>query len=77
MPGVSNTEFAERVGVHHSTVSRLRSGERLPSGHLLTRIVAAYDLDKAEAMDAYAQGEEAFARFLGARVFHPVAGQRR
>jgi transcriptional regulator with XRE-family HTH domain len=41
----SNTDIAKRLGVNHSTVSRLRSGERRPSLDLFQKIVRTYKLD--------------------------------
>ena len=37
-------EFARRVGCDHSTASRYRSGERLPSMRQLCAIFAAFDV---------------------------------
>jgi transcriptional regulator with XRE-family HTH domain len=41
----SNSDIAKKLGVNHSTVSRLRSGERKPSLGLFHRIVQVYKLD--------------------------------
>ena len=41
----SNSEVARRLEVNHSTVSRLRSGERSPSLELFFRICRVYQLD--------------------------------
>lgn len=62
--------FADRVGCHFTTASRLRSGDRMPSRELLGRIVEAYDLDKRETLDLYTAGDSiAFGEFLCDRVF--------
>lgn len=62
--------FADRVGCHFTTASRLRSGERMPSKALLGRIVGAYDLDKEEAFDLFTQDDPAvFGRYLREQVF--------
>lgn len=72
----SNTEtvtleaFADRVGCHFTTASRLRSGERMPSKTLLGRIVEAYDLDKTEAFDLFTTGTPVeFGDYLREKVF--------
>lgn len=63
--------FADRVGCHFTTASRLRSGERMPGRELLGRIVEEFDLDKEKALDIYTQedGPAEFGRFLRAQVF--------
>lgn len=43
----NNSEVARRLDVNHSTVSRLRSGERSPSLELFHRICQVYKLDAA------------------------------
>jgi transcriptional regulator with XRE-family HTH domain len=37
-------EFAERVGIHFTTASRLRNGQRVPSTALLARIAREFDI---------------------------------
>lgn len=66
---ITNEEFGKRVGCDYTMASKLRNGRQLPSRELLERIVAAYDLDGAEALNATAQGPETFAVFLRDRVF--------
>lgn len=66
---VTNEQFGERVGCDYTMASRLRNGLRLPSRELLERIVAAYDLDGSEALEATAEGKEAFSRYLRDHVF--------
>ena len=39
---VTNVALAERLGVDHSTVSRIRSGQRYPSRELMRRIHEAF-----------------------------------
>ncbi len=67
--------FAERVGCHFTTASRLKSGERLPGRELLGRIIDAYDLDVQEAMRIYTSGGDArqkFGQYLCDHVFVPA-----
>ncbi|QNJ57639.1 helix-turn-helix DNA binding domain protein [Streptomyces phage Keanu] len=63
--------FADRVGCHFTTASRLRSGERKPSSVLLGRIVEEYGLDKEEAFDLFTQKDNAseFGAYLRRVVF--------
>jgi len=68
---MTNEEFGERVGCHYSMASRLRNGERLPSRDLLRRIISAFELNRAEAYEAYDQGKEEFSRYLRATVLEP------
>lgn len=41
---VTNTEFARRVGCHFTMASKLRNGERMPSGQLLAKIIREFGL---------------------------------
>jgi transcriptional regulator with XRE-family HTH domain len=66
---VTLSDFATRVGCHFSTVSRLKSGDRLPGRELLGRIVREYRLNPEKALDAYVSGRSAFGAFLRYNVF--------
>jgi transcriptional regulator with XRE-family HTH domain len=70
---MTNEKFAARVGVHFTMVSKIRNGERLPSGRLLGRIVSVFDLDPGKALDAYNQGPVAFGEFIDLTIFGRVA----
>lgn len=65
--------FADRVGCHFTTASRLRSGERKPSPVLLGRIVEEYGLDREEAFDLYTKKDNnpEFGAYLRRVVFEP------
>lgn len=65
---MSNTQFAETMGYHHSTVSRLRHGQRLPSLPQLVRICDANDLDLAKYVRAHVEGPEVFSALLRKEV---------
>jgi transcriptional regulator with XRE-family HTH domain len=41
---MTNVEFARRVGCHHTTASRYRNGERVPSTALAMRILDEFPL---------------------------------
>lgn len=49
---LTNTEVADRLGVHHSYVSRMRSGERLASVSMLSRISEEYGVPVEELVAA-------------------------
>lgn len=68
---VSNAEFGRAVGVHFTTASRLRNGERLPSTRVASRIIRVYGLDPGETLNAIAAGGTAFGHFLRMNVFGP------
>lgn len=73
---ITNTEFAERVGLHHTMASRLRNGERLPSLPTFIRTMRAFELDCDETLewlDAVAKGSEASGAWLRQHVFSPRA----
>lgn len=65
----TNSSFARKVGCNHTTASRLRSGQRMPSGKMLFRICEAYGLNKSEALSVFARGSEEFSKWLRANVF--------
>jgi transcriptional regulator with XRE-family HTH domain len=66
---VSNSEFAAAIGCHYTMVSRLRSGDRLPSVGQLAKIIEVYGLDPAEAIAAVNAGKKAFSKYLIDNVF--------
>lgn len=60
---MTNERVAELLGVHHSMVSRLRSGERFPSVPLMTKIESIFRWKmsaqaKVFATPGYARGFE-------------------
>jgi len=71
---VSNSVFGRAVGVHFTTASRYRSGERVPSTLAILRIVNAYNLDAHEALEMAKRGPAAFGHFLRMHVFGPEPG---
>lgn len=62
-------EFADKVGCHFTTASRLRSGDRMPGREMFDRIVKAYDLDPLEALTAFCGSRDGFGAYLRANVF--------
>lgn len=69
----SNTEFAEKVGIHFTMASRLRNGQRLPGADLMYRISTEYDIPMEELARARDQGPGEFGRLLRDRIFNSVA----
>ena len=51
----TNTEIAEKLGLAHSTVSRMRTGERVGSVRTLRRLSREFDLDLDRVMAAAGQ----------------------
>lgn len=65
---ISNQQFAQDVGCHHSMASRLMSGDRLPSLDMLHRISEAYGIERDQLVDHSLEGAEAFGRFLRSKL---------
>jgi len=68
---VSNASFGKAIGVHFTTASRYRNGERVPSIDVARKIVQAYDLDLNEMTEAMAGGRETFGHYIRMHVFGP------
>lgn len=51
--GLSMSKLGRRIGAKVSTISRLESGERLPSYEMITRVAAALELDDVARADLY------------------------
>ena len=66
--GMTNEEVAEFLNVHYSTISRLSSGERMPSGSLLMDIIHTFRLDTGEATNAFRLGPSVFSKYFRAHV---------
>lgn len=66
--GMTNEEVAEFIGVHYSTVSRLKNGDRMPSGGLLYDIMRVFRLDPEKTMNAFGQGPSVFAPYFRTHV---------
>lgn len=65
---LSNTELGAALGVSHASVSRIRSGDRLPSIRVMSRIATLTGWDVGEQVEAREEGtyaeefEKAFQR---------------
>jgi transcriptional regulator with XRE-family HTH domain len=68
MAQMTNTQFATRTGYHHTSVSRLRNGQRLPSTEQLVRICDTFGLDLEKFVRAHAAGAETFSALLREEV---------
>lgn len=66
---VTNQEFGDRVGCHHSMASRLRSGKRLPGVDMMVRISEEFAIPIKELVHARQQGREAMGELLRKRAF--------
>jgi len=71
---VSNAEFGRAVGVHFTTASRYRNGDRVPSTGVALKIAEAYDLDPGDVLRAIRDGRECFGHFMRINVFGPEPG---
>jgi transcriptional regulator with XRE-family HTH domain len=74
LPPASNTTIAEKIGCDYTTVSRLRSGQRVPSLELALRIVQSYELSEADQVEFWrVLGDpKSCGEFLTNRVFGPA-----
>lgn len=70
----SNTTFGDAVGVHFTTASRYRNGDRLPSHPIALRIVEYYGLDPGDMMRAISAGRETFGHYVRMNIFGPEPG---
>ena len=84
MATITNREVGRRVGCDHTSVSRLRSGGRMPSTGLLARICREFELDEGEALRILAQDQDRgdgratlFSAWLREHVFGEAALPRR
>jgi len=73
---ITNKEVGRRVGYDHTSISRLRSGSRMPSTRLLAKLCKAFELDEGEALRVLAQDQERddgkatlFSEWIRVRVF--------
>ena len=66
---VTLKEFADSVGCHMTTASRLRRGDRMPGRELFLRIVNVYGLDPREALLKFTGPREEFGLYLRENVF--------
>lgn len=66
---LTNQEFADAVGCHHSMASRIRGGKRLPGLPLVESISKAYGIPVASLLAARKKGEDAFGEFITKKIF--------
>jgi hypothetical protein len=66
----TNRVVSEEVHISQATLSKLRTGGRLPSIELLMRLIVFYDLDPMEAMRACVMGRAVFAAYIRVKVFN-------
>lgn len=68
---MTNNEFAEILGYHHSMASRIRSGERLPGVGRLRVLSRRFGISLEELLEAYEAGPATFGELVRLRVFSP------
>lgn len=75
IPPLTNREVATTLGLSESGVSRLRSGDRMPSLALMQKIEAEYEWKVQEQSDSRSRGAwtEDFEANLGAQAALAVA----
>lgn len=61
---MTNAELGRKLGVTESYASYLRNGRRMPSGTVLSKLVAELGMDGTELLRAYRSGPEAMATYL-------------
>lgn len=71
---VSNSSFGRTIGVHFTTASRYRTGDRVPSTDIALTIIEAYGLDALEMLRVIRAGPAACGHFLRMNVFGPEPG---
>lgn len=70
---LTNQQFGERIGCHHSMASRIRAGKRMPGPNLIQRISEEYGIPLKQLMDARKRGEEAMGSLIRRKIFAPAA----
>lgn len=73
-PWDSNSDFSSATGVHFTTASRYRNGERVPSTGVARRMAIHYGLDAAEVLEAISRGRIYFGHYVRMRIFGPEPG---
>lgn len=76
---VTLKEVGRRVGYNYTTISRLRSGDRMPSTRLLAAICTEFNLDEGEALRVLSRDQQRsdgkaieFSAWLRKHVFKDV-----
>ena len=64
----SNQEFAQRVGCHVSTASRLKRGKKMPSTSMLIKISRAYEIPMDDLARAYSEGPDQLGDLIRDRI---------
>jgi transcriptional regulator with XRE-family HTH domain len=72
---MSNSQFAAKTGYHHTMVSRIRNGHRMPSAGMLSLMCTKLDLDHKKYLEAYREGPAVFSALLRDEVFGPKPGE--
>jgi ribosome-binding protein aMBF1 (putative translation factor) len=59
---LSNVEVGRRIGLHHTSVSRVRSADRVPSLEVMSKIAAEFGWSLDDQAAAKAAGRPTYAR---------------
>ena len=82
---MTNVEFARRIGCHHTTASRYRNGERIPSTAVVMRILSEFNLTNKQKDELYKalhkslpldQRRKLFGQWLRTYVFSQSANKK-
>lgn len=66
---MTNQEVAERLGCHHSMVSRMRAGKRVCGYEMAERLADEFKIRRQIVIDARRAGAVAFGKLLRERIF--------
>ena len=72
---LTNSRFAEAIGIHHTMASRLRNGERSPSIRTVIATQKAFDLscsDLVDWLEAIDHGPDSSGEWLRKHVFSKI-----
>lgn len=72
---LTNDAIGQRIGLSHSGVSRLLTGERAPSVATMKRIAIAFEVDLSTVVEAASTGEGPAARDHWGRWFRALIDQ--
>lgn len=61
---MTSRRLGELIGRSESYASLLRRGKRMPSTQVVLALVRVFDLDRADVLDALAEGPESFGRLV-------------
>lgn len=69
MATMTNREFGQRVGIHHSMASRIRNGQRCPGSAVIEKISTEFGIPIQTLVKARNKGAEEFGELIRKRIF--------